>query len=228
MTFNLNYFLAAVALLWLPLPYLARQGYTSSNRARVTSATLGGALGAWQNWADLIRAGVGVYALMELSIGLEPNSGEGPLAQWIKLGIMLVGVLLQTVRTGQGILAPLFYLTGMTLVLSPLAVAGFSVVLAWVLAAGIKDPRLVLPLMGSCLLIGSYFLGEFSLIVKFNAGLIFLPLVFSLLFQKRQMFVTRESRVSSYQQRRYRVLKEGRPTEQRLKQGLKSRPSTAE
>jgi len=233
MTFNLNYFLAAVALLWLPLPYLAGRDQAFSNRARVTSATMSGAFRVWQNWADLIRAAVGVYALMELSIGLEPNSTDRQLAQWIKLGIIFIGVLLQTIRVGQGIIAPLFYLTGLTMILPQPPQAAFAIFLAWVFACGVKDARFVLPLLGACLVVATYFLGRLDIIVLFNAGLIFLPVSLALLSRKRQMFVTREARVSSYQMRRYRVLKETKdtepsPTQVSIKQPLKSRPSAAD
>ncbi len=238
MTFNLNYFLAAVGLLWLPMPFLARKDKAYANRVRSTSTTLPGLFQAWQNWADLIRSAVGTYALLELSIGLDGSGKDAALAGLIKAGILVLGVVIQTVRftPGQTFLAPLFYLTGITLVFPGYREGAFAVLFGWIFVCGTRDPRFLLPTMGVALPISNYFLSGLSRAVLVNTAMIFLPILSGLLCQRRLVFVSRERRFNRAPIPKEPTADSARdkaPSQPQGKRrpesnlGLKSRPSSA-
>src|SRR5688500_15980258 len=161
MTFNLSFFLPALALLWVPLPYVARKDRAYTYRGRITTSTITGLWRAWQNWVDLLRSAGGAYVLTTLSITGSVDERDLRNRALIIEGILMVGVLMQTVRftPGQGFLAPLFYLSGLTAVLQSPNIAGFGILMGWAFGCGLRDPRYVLPSMAVSLLVAAYFLG---------------------------------------------------------------------
>ena len=226
MTFNVPFFLAAVALLWLPLPFFSRKDQAYGTRGRVVAATVPGLFKAWQNWTDLFRSAAGTFMLLGFAVGVDPESGQAGQAEILKHGILLVGVLLQTFRfnSGQTFLAPLFYLTGLTVILPGYTVGGFAVVVAWAFAGGMKDPRFLLPVMVVALGVAGYFLSGLSRVVLLDLGLLVTPLFLALLFQKRLVFISREC---TRYGRGKDILASKSSKQTPSKIALKSRPSAA-
>ena len=197
MTFDLVYFLPAIGLLWLSLPLSFGKGKGSTSRARTPNVPLRGVLTAWQNWVDLVRAGVGVYVLKELSIGLEPSrQEEASTVLLAKTVVLSIGVLIQTVRSGPGLtfVAPIFYLSGMTLMLPGYTEGAFAFLFAWAFTCGTKDPKFHLPIMALALAAAGYCLGGLSQALLFNCALVLLPAFFALFWQRVLLFVFRESK----------------------------------
>ena len=208
MTFNLPYFLAALGLLWLPLPLTVGTTVAYRNVGRAINATIAGLLRPWQNWVDLCRSGAGIYLLLNHSIILDPDDVKAlSHCLYLKLGIVGAGVWLQMVRFGPGVLffAPIFYVCGLTSVIglpaeltasnfgALLWAAGpFAVLFGWAFAWGMKDPRFLLPVMGAALLIAEYFVGSLNLLVLLNVAVIFAAPACALASQKRLLFVSRE------------------------------------
>lgn len=200
MTVDLFYFLPVIGLLWLSLPLSASKGKKSAYPGRTPNVPVRGLFLAWQNWVDLVRSGVGAYALMELSIGLEAASQqEITIAFVVKAAVLVVGVLIQTVRWTPGLnfVAPLFYLSGLTLVLPGYTEGAFAVIFAWIFTWGARDPKFHLPIMTTALAVAGYFLGGLSQVLLLNCGLVFLPAFFALLCQKGLLFVFRESKLAN-------------------------------
>jgi hypothetical protein len=191
MTFDVPFFTAAVLLLLLPVPYTGF-GVKTDGRGRSQSVTVFGMFRAWQNWLDAIRGGVGAWLLFERSIVVDASSAS--LALYLKLGIVAVGALIQTLRFGPGVSVyfPLFFLSGVTAVVPGYQAGGFAVLFAWVFTGGSRNPLFHLPVLGLSLGVGGYFLTGMTLLLKFSVGLIFAPLLMAVLLRRRPLFVSRE------------------------------------
>jgi hypothetical protein len=196
MIINWLFLLLAVGLL-LPPPMLAPwlHKYLMKPRRNVTPA-IRSLVSRWQNWADLIRAGVGVYLLTELAIRPTPGVPGAETKCLVFEGTVLTLVLLaQIVRINPGIqlMAPVFYLSGLTLVLSGYTSGGFAVFVGWLFAIGGQNPAYQLPVMGVALAVGGYLLGLTSPLIL-NSVLIFLPLLLGFLFRRDLLFVAKAPR----------------------------------
>jgi hypothetical protein len=199
MTFNLPQILGALALLWMPLPFSLRDGKLGLYHERVESATLLGLVKAWQNWADLVRSCAGAWLLVGYAFNTSgPSAHASPVATYLQIGVLLLGVLVQTVRLGGevNLFAPLFYLTGLTFVLGGYREGGFAVACGWAMAIGTRDFRYLLPTL-VVMLAGAAMIYQ-ALHPIVIAGLVFalLPTAFAALFQKRLWFLARERKRS--------------------------------
>ena len=206
MIFNIGYIVPAVLLLLLPLPLVFGKTKDYRTRGYAPNPTLRGAFRAWQNWLDLVRAAGGVSLLLNDSIIIESSDANSVwLAFCIKAGVLAIGVMLQTFHFGSelNIFAPVFYLSGITLVLPAITggwdftASGFAVLFAWTMAWGTRDIRYLVPSLGIALGISGVFLRGFDAWLAVNLGLVFSSLLFATLFQKRLMFVGNDSRGST-------------------------------
>lgn len=161
---------------------------------RNVAASVRSLLGIWQNWADLIRAGAGVYLLTQFAVELNPEiKGAGTKALLLEAAILSVVLLFQVVRVGGGVrlVAPIFYLCGFTLALGGYAAGGFAVFTGWLFAIGGRKPAYQLPIMGVALAGGGYLL-DFNLRLVLACGLIFLPLFLAFMARQQLAFVAQE------------------------------------
>jgi hypothetical protein len=92
-------------------------------------------------------------------------------------------------RTVQ-ILAPIFYLCGMTLMFGDILQGAFAVVVGWLFAIGGKNLAYQLPAMAVALAAAGYVLGLALPLLVLNCLFIFVPLVLSIAFRKRLLFAT--------------------------------------
>jgi hypothetical protein len=195
MTFDLVSFLSAVALLWLPLP--VSSGRRLGDPMPVPLPTIENIFRAWQNWVDLIRSASATYALLYLCIKVDSTSPEATAnVFWLQVGILAVGVIFQSLRfipeTGLG--APVFYLSGLTIMLPGYVEGGFAVGVGWALAVGAKDPRVILPAISGLLLLTGFCWRGLLTWHWVTALLVVSPVLVSLLCCRRLSFVARDRR----------------------------------
>ncbi|MEW6161238.1 MAG: hypothetical protein AB1813_27730 [Verrucomicrobiota bacterium] len=184
----------AVVLLWPPMPFKASYSKMLMT-GRTGSLGLGGFLMSWQNWADFVRASIGVYALT-VGIEIDPAvSGAGTKALLVKAAVLTPGVLLQVIRKhqkGLTFFAPVFYLSGVTLMLAGYSEGGFALFAGWLFCVGGKNPIYQLPVMGVALGVAGYIF-NLSLPLMLNCALIFMPFVLGILFEKRLVIMSRSA-----------------------------------
>jgi hypothetical protein len=194
MTFNIDLFLAAIALLCLPLPHSVSKAHAALGyKVRTPHGTLGGMARTWQNWLDLARGAAGAYLLMDQAIDLPaPTPGSQLQVLGIQAGVLVSGLLLQVLRIEGGlrVFAPVFYLSGVTTFLVGSIESDFALLFGWAFALGMRDPRLQLPVMGVALAAAGYFFGGLRPVLTLNCALIFAPLLLAVLCQKRLLFVS--------------------------------------
>jgi hypothetical protein len=191
------YLLAALALLLPPAPFSSGVQKSLFSLRRNQFADALAAARVWQNWLDLVRAAAGVYLLTQHAIvtdGLTPGAEMQALA--IKAGILILVLVAQTVRIFRTVqlLAPLFYLSGMTLVLGGNVLHPdyyyqgiFAVVVGWLFAIGGKQLAYQLPSMAVALAVAGYVLG-LGVPLLLNCALILIPPILGTLFRRKLLF----------------------------------------
>jgi hypothetical protein len=206
MTFDLVSFLSAVALLWLPLP--VSSGRRAGDPMPVPLPSLPNIFRAWQNWIDLIRSASATYALLYLSIKVDTTSPEAVAnVFYLQVGILAVGVLFQCVRfiPELGLGAPVFYLSGLSLMLPGYVEGSFAVAVAWALATGAKDPRVVLPALSGLLILTGFCWRGLVTWHWVTALLVIIPVALALLWCRRLNFVAYNRRPSRSRPRKKSV-----------------------
>jgi hypothetical protein len=186
-----HYLLLSLVLLLPPIPLSgAQRRYVESVRRKTSSSVLA-MMGQWQNWADLVRAVLGVFLLTQVAIIVDPAArGVGVKALTLKGGILTVAILLQIVRLGRTspLIAPIFYLCGFTLVWAGYVEGGFAVFTGWLFLINGNHPVYQLPIMAATLAIAGFFLSSMAplivLSLALNCALILLPLLLAFFFQK--------------------------------------------
>lgn len=151
----------------------------------------------WQNWVDLVRGIVGAYILSEFVLDVDPEvKGAGTKALMLQGCLLGLALVFQTVRVKAvnkeiALAAPVFFLSGITLVYGGLDAGGFGVFVGWMFAIGGKSPVYQLPAMGVALGGAGYLLG-LSLPLIMNCGLVFLPLFISFMAHRPLSYVSNE------------------------------------
>ncbi len=229
--FHWEYFLPAICLLCLPVTLTTgRWGVSISDRQYFHNG-IGGLFRAWQNWIDLLRAGAGTYALLHLSMTATTKADGVPFIVFlIKVAVLAVAVMMQTIRFGDGLnfFAPIFFLSGLTLMLPGYTEGGFAFVFGWAFAIGGKNARYQLPVMGVALAIIAPLLGNLSQLFMLNLALIFAPFLASTLFRKRMLLMSRGVKIPAEEA----IVKQPQPETKEqpaatAKSLLKPRPSTS-
>lgn len=185
----------AVALLVPPLPLSESLRHFVLKSRRNASANIKSTLELWQNWVDLARAGLGVYVLTTLAIQVDTQvEGAALKALMLQGAILAIGIVVQSLKfSGEiRIIAPIFYISGITLMLPGIAVGGFAIFTGWLFGVGSTNPRFVLPVMGIALGAAGYVLGSLGLEVILNCGLIFLPMFLAFMARQPLVVVARE------------------------------------
>jgi hypothetical protein len=193
---NLLLLFAALLLLLPPMPLAGSLKKSFHSLRRGTTPKIGAAARLWQNWADLVRAALGtgmlITALPVNRVGSEPNYAA-LVGQAVILGLAL---LVQTVRFFRGpqLLSPVFYLCGVTLVMSGDSLnssfqGSFAVIVGWLFATCGKNLTYELPAMGVALVAAGCVLG-ISQGLLLNCVLILAPLVVSAFSRKGLLYAT--------------------------------------
>jgi len=112
----------------------------------------------------------------------------------IQLAVLGVGLLIQTVRLRRNVtlkatfFAPIFYACGITLGQSDFLIGAAGVAVGWLISLAAKSPIYQLPVMVVALGVAGFLLNSFSLMLF--AGLVLLPIMMGLLWQKRLVYVS--------------------------------------
>lgn len=195
---KLDYLLlpAATLLLWIPSAVIASSAIRSKLRqaSRRHHEGISSLLRSYPNWIDLIR-GAGCVWLLTYLLSNVPN-GKSDLATVYlvtKFIILAIGVVVQCLLPGKPlrVVGPVFYLIGLTLVLSGPQVGGFALVLG--LTCALMFRRLTLVFLFSpafTILFGKIF-GQLGLSQVVNAALLVLPLFLSFALNVRVSYVRR-------------------------------------
>jgi hypothetical protein len=198
------WFLLALALLGPPPVFSSEIKRVVLSARRNATLKVASLARPWQNWVDLVRASLGTLVLTELAFlpGLAKNAEKRlVLFQAACLAVVLLFQVMRvdtkTSRPEQRLqlLAPVFYLCGLTLVLSGLS-GVFAVFVGWMFALSSQNPAYQLPVMGVALMAGGYVFG-LSLAWMSNVALIFIPFFGAFVLRKRLVFVGTEHRFSS-------------------------------
>lgn len=207
--------LIAVALL-IPPPVLSAELKRNLISARRNeSIKVKAILVPWQNWADLFRAGAGVWLLANFGITANPALNSDSTSVLARLGVLSAATILQTIRLNLSapreehriqIVAPVFYLCGASAMLGGVVTGGFGLLAGWLFAFGTARPLFQLPSMGVGMLGAGYLFG-INLSIISGVVLIVIPFALAFAFHKRLVFVGTVVRLSSPPAR-----KENQPT----------------
>jgi hypothetical protein len=189
---NPIFLLVSVALLLPPIPFSAGFGKSLLSLRRNSLANAVAALKVWQNWIDFARAAIGVYLLTQVALTADPKQPDSEFKVLALQAAILGAVLLaQTVRWIRKVqlLAPVFYLCGLTLILGgwPPLQGAFAVAVGWLFAIGGKNLTYQLPAMAVALAAAGYVLGR-DLLLMLNCALILFPPILGLLFRRKLIF----------------------------------------
>jgi hypothetical protein len=224
MTFDLVPFLAAIALLWVPVPVHPEQ--IPEGVPSAADATMGGLFRAWQNWIDLIRSSAATYALVHLAIKPDPTDPMSASSiPYLQAGVLGLGLLFQMARFNPELAfySPIFYLTGLAVQLPGYVPGGFALAFGWALAIGTRQPRFLLPASATMLMLAGYFVDHLTFWLAVTTALLLAPVALAVLFRRRAFFASRET--PSPKRR------PARPSPESARKGgsltLKSGPSTA-
>ena len=225
MTFDVPFFVAAIVLLCVPLPYRMGRSQGDAVPGRASAPTMFGVFCAWQNWVDMLRSLVGCWLLLqEKTILVDAADGSASAnAFYLRAAILAGSVLIHSIRFGGGlnIYTPVCFLSGLTVLVpatgtTDIVLAGFNCGskegwfafgFAWVFALGLRNPIVLLPAMGVSLAAAGYLLSGMSVNLQMGIGLVFLPLVLALLTQKKPQIVSRERSIMKARQAKASVPK---------------------
>lgn len=149
----------------------------------------------FRNYVDFFRAAVGglavVGGLMDVQPAVQASAAALPwqavAVQYMSFALLMLGVLVQSFRFEKraSMFPPIFYLSGLTLGLCGFDAAGFAVVMTWAINSTLPGPTSFLTIYALLVGIFGYLLRDDNVVVAFAAGLVFLPVLISLLAKKR-------------------------------------------
>lgn len=188
------YLAPALLLLLPPIPIKAASKTFALSHRPGYSVALGSMLVTWQNWVDLIRAAMGTYLLAHGAILNEAGTGSPNARGLLLISAMAgIGLLLQTVRYTRGVqlIAPIFYLSGMTITFSDFAAGGFAVFAGWMFAMGASKVIYQMPVTLIALAGAGYLFNGAGIGTILSCMLAALPLVAAFMFRLPLLFVAR-------------------------------------
>jgi hypothetical protein len=223
MVINVPVLLFALLLLWLPRQWM-RLGFSLGSRRTKRSAPGGGrGQEPWKtrepgdvtvsirdefrklrNYFDLLRGAAGSVAVMggldvDACLGVAANAPHTVELEVlvVKLLILLVGLLIQTLRFEKQRLvcfAPIFFLCGITIGLCGLKPALFAFALIWAVNPMVGGPQSFLFVYALLIFAFGRLFGELSSLLTVVAFIFcFLPVLVSLLSQRPLVLFTRKS-----------------------------------
>lgn len=224
MRVNLPFLLFALLLLWFPRKWM-RLGMSFWNRKQRRSegmtrreeepwhtsepgdpaVSLRSEFGKIRNYVDLLRAAAGSMSVMgglgvvDPCIILPPEPTKLLAAEYLALqiGILLIGLLIQSVRQERGrylFFAPIFFLAGLSLGLCGEKAAGFAFVMIWAVNPMLKNPSIFLTVYALLIaLFGGIFNGFGSTSWIVAALFFFTPVLLSAMAQRPLVLFSRKS-----------------------------------
>ena len=216
MTIDYKFFLIALVLLWMPRQVLrlGSRPVKSKRRSQRTeeqdprkirepgdpSVIFSVEFSKFRNYVDFLRGLAGSVAIMGSTWGVESClQSAGDLSRTkllvLRSAILLVGVLIQCFRFENRftMYAPLFFISGISVGLCGVPVAGFALVLIWTINTGLRSPTLFLTFYALLIAIFSaLFLGYKSVVIYIAPVIFFLPVLISLMAQRPLVMFARK------------------------------------
>lgn len=214
----------AIVLLWLPRQALRaggrvfefqrrrRRRFIDTNPAKTRdphdqSVSLRTEIGKMRNHIDFVRAGLGAVMLMGGVPGIDAAWQSAPAAdpetvRWVvygRIAVLAVAVLIQLFRFEHRpiLFAPIFYLTGLSIGLSGFHAGGFALLLVWIINLVLPNAAAFLSVHALLIVVfGTLFLGLQNRLVLVNAGLVFLPVLVSLLGRRPLVQLSKKQKVA--------------------------------
>ncbi len=192
---NIDYVLLplGLSLLGIPSPAIATSRIRARLRhpARRRDEGLKSLARSWVNWADLVRAWVGVWLIQRV---LRASSGQDDLAtvnMGAEMAILCLAVLAQTFWVSRSIrvVGPIFFLTGLTLSLSGPMVGGFALVFGLACALMYKRLSLAFLVIPAGILGFGMLFHQVSLFGLLNATAFLIPEFLAFAFRQRLAFI---------------------------------------
>ncbi len=209
-----NYWLLSVAvlLLWFPRQWLRagrtvvelpnlRKKLQTSHDPRDLSLRWREEFFKARNWVDLLRALIGGLAVVHVCVGLSCTAARdvGVQILVIKALVLLIAVILQTVRIEYGkmtLVAPVFFIFGLSFPLIGWMPALFSIIMVWVMNRALPTVSMFLFAFAALQVGFGYLLGYSSLkLVLLSAALAWMPVLWGAATHRRleRMAKTRTS-----------------------------------
>ena len=198
---NLEYLLLPIGIVLLAVPTTVICGSRMRERlgqpARRRGEGLVSLVRSWINWIDLVRGAAGAWLVQKPfqdSVSSQDELAMTFLA--VQLALVFLGVLAQTlwVHRPVRVIGPVFFLTGITLVLSGPLTGGFALVTGFSCALMIGRVSAVFTLVPVALLGFGYLFDELSAVDAFNAAVFALPAFLAFTFGTRISFVRHTAR----------------------------------
>jgi|GEM_PF-3799671 len=195
---NLDYLLlpAAIIGLWIPSAVFSSSAIRSKLRqaSRRHHDGLFSLARSYLNWIDLARGAGFAWLLTFVLSNVPTGKNELALVYMIaKFAVFAVGVFAQCILIGKPvrIIGPVFYLSGISLVVSGPQVAGFALFLALTCALMFQRLSYAFVFTPVFLILFSKVFGQLGLAVVVNAGLFALPIFLSFAMNVRLSYVRR-------------------------------------
>lgn len=212
---NLEYLLLPAGIVLLAVPTTVICGVGMRERlgqpARRRGEGIKSLLRSRVNWLDLVRGAAGAWLVQEpLQSTISSQDELATTFLVAELAVLLVCILAQTVwlRRPVRVIGPVFFLTGLTLVLSGPLTGGFALVTGFSCALMIGRVSAVFTLVPVALVAFGILFDEFTPTAAFNAAAFALPAFLSFTFGTRISFVRRTAKTKS---RRARDVPSRRP-----------------
>ena len=188
----------ALVLLLTPIALFAGERVSYREISRDWSQHWSRALSHGHHAIDLLRAVLGAWLLTEALARTPGVRGlAGQLVPLTQAGVLVSSVLIQTVvcRKLDSAHAPFAFVVGLLFGFLPPLIAVFGVVIALVIAVGVRAPAAFFPVLAlSVSAAGLFFTGrKFQIVLVIAAGAVLLPWLYSLLF-RRELVVPYRSR----------------------------------
>jgi hypothetical protein len=208
MTFLLPQLLLGIALLCFPRPWMQKVVTTLKGRKKKSGVErlkdpwkgrepgdpavhFGTEFTKVRNYLDLLRAAVGSIAIWGGFGYSAALAGGGIKGLAAKAAITVIGVLIQATRRSGGrfsFFPPIFFLSGLMLGVCGWEVALFGFILTWTFNSLVPNASVFLSVNAAVVYgFGAFFQGPFSLTVMLAAGVVFLPVLLSLLANRPLM-----------------------------------------
>jgi hypothetical protein len=202
---NLEYLLLPVGLAVLGVPTAvicgSKMRETLGQPARRHNEGMASLIRSKINWIDLVRGAAGAWLIQKpFQDSVSPQDELASSFLAAQLALLFVGVVAQTLwpRRPARVIGPVFFLTGLTLVLSGPLTGGFALVLGLSCALIFGRLSSVFSLVPVALVGFAFLFNELGLMTAFNAVAFALPAFLAFTFGIRISFVRSVAKPSSH------------------------------
>ncbi len=209
----------ALILLWIPRQWLRIGGAifkrrSGKGRLNPEAAREPGDNGIYfrvefakfRNYVDFFRAAIGGLAVTGGIMGVQsallaPEDASGwhfAMVRYMRIAILLIGVLIQSFRFEKraAMFPPIFYISGLTFGVCGLYVALFAIIMTWAINTTLPGPTAFLTLYAATIGIFGYFLTDDLEQIIVSVGLVFSPVLLSLLAKRRLVHFSKKVKAS--------------------------------